>query len=102
MSVGSAPRLAPVLLRVLFARGVRGGGGEPRRRAGGLPARPLRPARRREARRRLSRNAACALEIWFQRSAHNVPFEEPERFNAAALAALQSVGIGADTSEKPR
>ena len=32
--------------------------------------------------------------IWFERSAHNVPFEEPERFNHAVIDALGSVGIG--------
>jgi proline iminopeptidase len=31
--------------------------------------------------------------IWFERSAHNVPFEEPDRFNAALLDALQSAGL---------
>lgn len=29
--------------------------------------------------------------LWFEESAHNVPFEEPERFNAALAGALRSV-----------
>ena len=37
--------------------------------------------------------------IWFERSAHNVPFEEPERFNDAVLDAVQSIGIGGEGSE---
>ena len=32
--------------------------------------------------------------IWFESSAHNVPFEEPERFNQAVIDVLESVGIG--------
>jgi pimeloyl-ACP methyl ester carboxylesterase len=36
--------------------------------------------------------------LWFERSAHNVPFEEPERFDAAVLEVLNASPIG---SEKP-
>lgn len=32
--------------------------------------------------------------IWFEDSAHNIPFEEPEMFNVNVLNALQSIGIG--------
>ena len=31
--------------------------------------------------------------IWFENSAHNVPFEEPELFNQTVVSALQSIGI---------
>src|SRR5262249_4592875 len=31
--------------------------------------------------------------VWFQQSAHNVPFEEPALFNAAVVGELQSLGI---------
>lgn len=33
--------------------------------------------------------------IWFERSAHNVPFEEADRFNATVLSELQAIGVGA-------
>lgn len=32
--------------------------------------------------------------VWFEQSAHNIPFEQPALFNATVLSALQSVGIG--------
>jgi proline iminopeptidase len=32
--------------------------------------------------------------IWFENSAHNIPFEEPDRFDAEVVGALQSIGIG--------
>jgi pimeloyl-ACP methyl ester carboxylesterase len=35
--------------------------------------------------------------IWFENSAHNIPFEEPGRFDAAVVAALRSIGIGSDS-----
>src|SRR5215467_3068295 len=31
--------------------------------------------------------------IWFEKSAHNVPFEEPELFDATVVRELQSIGI---------
>jgi pimeloyl-ACP methyl ester carboxylesterase len=31
--------------------------------------------------------------VWFEKSAHNVPFEEPELFDAAVVRELQSIGI---------
>jgi proline iminopeptidase len=31
--------------------------------------------------------------IWFENSAHNVPFEEPDLFNANVMSTLQSIGI---------
>jgi proline iminopeptidase len=31
---------------------------------------------------------------WFEKSAHNIPFEEPGLFNATVVRELQSVGIG--------
>jgi len=37
--------------------------------------------------------------IWFERSAHNVPFEEPDRFDDTVLDAVRSIGIGAEASE---
>jgi proline iminopeptidase len=37
--------------------------------------------------------------IWFEGSAHNVPFEEPERFNETVLDAVQSIGLEAEHSE---
>src|SRR4030095_1964920 len=30
--------------------------------------------------------------IWFENSAHNVPFEEPDLFNANVVSTLQSIG----------
>jgi pimeloyl-ACP methyl ester carboxylesterase len=32
--------------------------------------------------------------IWFERSAHNAPFEEADRFNATVLSELQAIGAG--------
>ena len=32
--------------------------------------------------------------IWFEHSAHNVPFEEPELFNEMVVSTLQSIAIG--------
>ena len=37
--------------------------------------------------------------IWFERSAHNVPFEEPDRFDDTVLDAVQSIGIRTEPSE---
>jgi pimeloyl-ACP methyl ester carboxylesterase len=34
--------------------------------------------------------------VWFERSAHNVPFEEPERFDQTVVAELRALGIGAE------
>ena len=31
--------------------------------------------------------------VWFEKSAHNVPFEEPRLFNATVVRELQSVGV---------
>lgn len=31
---------------------------------------------------------------WFEKSAHNIPFEEPDLFDATVVRELQSVGIG--------
>jgi pimeloyl-ACP methyl ester carboxylesterase len=33
--------------------------------------------------------------LWFEKSAHNIPFEEPDLFNATVVRELQSLGIGA-------
>lgn len=33
--------------------------------------------------------------VWFEKSAHNVPFEEPSLFDATVVRALQSIGIRA-------
>lgn len=33
--------------------------------------------------------------VWFEDSAHNAPFEEPERFNATVLGDLRSLGVPA-------
>lgn len=35
--------------------------------------------------------------IWFENSAHNVPFEEPDLFNETVLSTLQSIGIHRQT-----
>jgi pimeloyl-ACP methyl ester carboxylesterase len=35
--------------------------------------------------------------IWFENSAHNVPFEEPELFNATVVRVLQSNGVGRES-----
>jgi pimeloyl-ACP methyl ester carboxylesterase len=32
--------------------------------------------------------------IWFEQSAHHVPFEEPDRFHATLVRELESVGLG--------
>ena len=49
-----------------------------------------------------SRLAAAYLEtlraptkklLWFESSAHNVPFEEPERFDAAVVEELRGIGV---------
>jgi pimeloyl-ACP methyl ester carboxylesterase len=37
--------------------------------------------------------------IWFEGSAHNVPFEEPERFDQTVREAVQSIGSGDEASE---
>ena len=31
--------------------------------------------------------------VWFEKSAHNVPFEEPRLFNATVARELQSIGV---------
>lgn len=31
--------------------------------------------------------------IWFENAAHNIPFEEPRRFDAEVISVLQSIGI---------
>jgi proline iminopeptidase len=36
--------------------------------------------------------------IWFENSAHNAPFEEPELFNQTVVSALQSIGIRRQSS----
>lgn len=38
--------------------------------------------------------APVKRSIWFEDSAHNVPFEETDRFNAEVESVLQSLGIG--------
>ncbi|MGR9088203.1 MAG: alpha/beta fold hydrolase [Gammaproteobacteria bacterium] len=45
-------------------------------------------------------NAAVKRLIWFDRSAHNIPFEEPARFNATCVTELQALGVlhGSDPS----
>lgn len=54
-----------------------------------------------------SRQAAAYFEtlaaprkqlIWFERSAHNVPFEEPEAFDAAVVQLLRDSGVLAEAS----
>jgi proline iminopeptidase len=40
-----------------------------------------------------SLHAPVARVVWFEDSAHNIPFEEPERFTTAVADALQSAGI---------
>lgn len=37
--------------------------------------------------------------IWFEGSAHNVPFEEPERFDRTVREAVRSIGSGGEASE---
>ncbi|MBZ0253255.1 MAG: alpha/beta hydrolase [Candidatus Methylomirabilis sp.] len=37
--------------------------------------------------------------LWFERSAHNVPFEEPAAFNRAVLAALAEAGVLGESRE---
>jgi hypothetical protein len=32
--------------------------------------------------------------VWFENSAHNVPFEEPELFNSKVVEELRRIGIG--------
>jgi pimeloyl-ACP methyl ester carboxylesterase len=31
--------------------------------------------------------------VWFENSAHNVPFEEPDRFNTKVVEELRSIGV---------
>jgi len=31
--------------------------------------------------------------VWFEKSAHNVPFEEPHLFNATVVRELQSIAV---------
>jgi len=33
--------------------------------------------------------------VWFENSAHNVPFEEPDLFNVTVVRELKSIGIRA-------
>lgn len=40
--------------------------------------------------------------IWFERSAHNVPFEEPERFDATLLDLRKSIPSGGENPEGAR
>jgi pimeloyl-ACP methyl ester carboxylesterase len=40
--------------------------------------------------------------IWFERSAHNVPFEEPERFDAVIIDLVKSIPRGAENPEGAR
>ena len=37
--------------------------------------------------------------VWFEKSAHNIPFEEPRLFNATVVRELQSIGIGLAADE---
>jgi proline iminopeptidase len=39
--------------------------------------------------------------VWFEDSAHNPPFEEPEHFQRVVVDALRSMGIAAAASETP-
>ena len=38
--------------------------------------------------------APVGRAVWFEHSAHNVPFEEPAAFTAAVVEALASIGVG--------
>ncbi len=40
--------------------------------------------------------------VWFEKSAHNVPFEEPGLFNATVVRELQSIGIRLAADENVR
>jgi pimeloyl-ACP methyl ester carboxylesterase len=40
--------------------------------------------------------------VWFERSAHNVPFEEPDRFDATVLEVVKSIPIGPESREGSR
>jgi hypothetical protein len=40
--------------------------------------------------------------IWFEDSAHNVPFEEPELFNETVVSALRSIAIRRQSHEDVR
>ena len=37
--------------------------------------------------------------VWFEKSAHNVPFEEPRLFNVTVVRELQSIGVGLAAAE---
>ncbi len=37
--------------------------------------------------------------VWFEHSAHNVPFEEPDRFQAEVITVLNGIGITSDAAE---
>jgi len=37
--------------------------------------------------------------VWFENSAHNVPFEEPRLFNVTVVRELQSIGVGLAAAE---
>ena len=39
-------------------------------------------------------DAASKCLVWFEESAHNVPFEEPDRFNETVVAFVKSRGTG--------
>jgi pimeloyl-ACP methyl ester carboxylesterase len=39
--------------------------------------------------------APAARLVWFENSAHNIPFEEPVLFNATIVAELRSIGVPA-------
>src|SRR5262249_17116405 len=39
--------------------------------------------------------------VWFEKSAHNVPFEEPRLFNATVVHELQSVGVRLAAADGP-
>jgi proline iminopeptidase len=40
--------------------------------------------------------------IWFENSAHNAPFEEPDLFNTNVISTLQSIGIRLETRPRYR
>src|SRR5262249_19752534 len=57
---------------------------------------PQRSARRRGLGSRLLRNAPRSKKVmqWFERSAHNVPFDEPRLFNESVVQAIRSIEEG--------
>ncbi len=40
--------------------------------------------------------------VWFENSAHNIPFEEPELFDATVVEELRSIGVAGPTSMEPQ